>query len=122
MGFKAALGALRMGRQDSRIHRYRQADFDAIPGSPWVYWMPASLRQLFQTLPNLGGIAQLVVGLRSSDNSRFVRFWWEPGLSRVARACQDRRAAKERGKKWFPYQKGGGLPLVWEPGVRRQLV
>ena len=33
-----------------------QRRFDAIPGSPWTYWIRDSLRRLFETLPKLGDV------------------------------------------------------------------
>ncbi|MCS7166361.1 MAG: BREX-1 system adenine-specific DNA-methyltransferase PglX [Gemmatales bacterium] len=69
---------------DPAVFRYRQADFDAIPGSPWVYWITPGLRRLFQTLPKLGDVAAVRPGLTTADNFRFVRFWWEVGKERIA--------------------------------------
>lgn len=36
-GFEQALQRLRAGERDPRVFRYRQRDFAAIPGAPWVY-------------------------------------------------------------------------------------
>ena len=40
------------------VYVYQQADFNSIPGSPWVYWITPGLRRLFVDLPKLGEIAQ----------------------------------------------------------------
>jgi len=91
------------------IYHYRQGDFDAIPGSPWVYWITPGLRRVFETFPKLGEIAQPVVGLRSSDNFRFLRYWWEPGVRRIGFGCKSSQEALKTGKRWFPYMKGGSF-------------
>jgi hypothetical protein len=91
------------------IYRYRQADFDAIPGSPWVYWITPGLRKVFETFPKLGNFAEPVVGLRTSDNLRFLRYWWEAGTSRIGFGCKDAPDAQATGKRWFPYMKGGSF-------------
>lgn len=108
-GFERALARLRAGQPDAAIYHYRQSDFDAIPGSPWVYWITPGLRELFQTLPRLEAIAPPRQGLATADNFRFLRFWWEAGLGRVGRGCLDAGQARASEKHWFPYMKGGGF-------------
>jgi len=89
------------------VYRLPQRAFDAIPGSPWVYWIPDGLRRLFEELPGLGEVAQPRQGTATSDNARFLRFWWEIGWRHIALGCYDRVEARASGKKWFPYMKGG---------------
>jgi hypothetical protein len=86
----------------------RQHDFTAIPREPWVYWIPNDLRQLFETLPALGDVAQPRQGLATANNFRFLRSWWEVGNGRIAFDCQDSEEAQTTGRRWFPYMKGGG--------------
>jgi len=107
--FEEALINLRAGRDDPIVYRYRQDDFDAIPGSPWVYWITPGLRKIFKTFPKLGEIAQPRQGLATADNFRFLRFWWEAGLDRIGFGCKNTREAQATGKRWFPYMKGGGF-------------
>ena len=92
-----------------RVYFYRQGDFDAIPGSPWVYWITPGLRRVFEELPKLEEVAKPVVGLRSSDNTRFLRMWWEVGLSRIGFNCRSLDEAQQSKKIWFPYMKGGSF-------------
>ncbi len=99
------------GRADG-VYVYRQANFNAIPGSPWVYWITPGLRRLFVELPKLGEVAQPRQGLATADNFRFLRFWWEVGEPRIAFGCKSREEALASGKKWFPYMKGGSF-LRW---------
>lgn len=91
------------------VYRYRQGDFDAIPGSPWVYWITPGLRKVFETFPKLGEIAQPRQGLATADNFRFLRYWWEPGPSRIGFGSKNATEAQATGKRWFPYMKGGGF-------------
>jgi hypothetical protein len=92
----------------ANVYRVKQRDFTAIPREPWVYWIPDDLRNLFETLPTLGDVAQPRQGLATANNFRFLRGWWEVGCERIAFGCQDGEEAKETGKRWFPYMKGGG--------------
>ncbi len=88
------------------VYRVAQRAFDAIPGGPWVYWIPDGLRRLFETLPKLGDVAQPRQGLATADNFRFLRYWWEMGRGRIGFGCRDRAEALATGKRWFPIIKG----------------
>ncbi|HKW21043.1 MAG TPA: BREX-1 system adenine-specific DNA-methyltransferase PglX, partial [Ktedonobacterales bacterium] len=112
-GFERTVAALQAGESDPAVYRYRQGDFDAIPGAPWVYWITPGLRRLFQALPKLGEIAQPRQGLATADNFRFLRYWWEVGTGRIGFGCADGRAARATGKRWFPHMKGGEFRRWW---------
>ncbi|MEJ5330222.1 MAG: BREX-1 system adenine-specific DNA-methyltransferase PglX [Desulfobaccales bacterium] len=107
--FEVALAKVKAGEDDPLVYRYRQSDFPAIPGSPWVYWINNSLRSLFENLPKLQDLAPPRQGLATSDNFRFLRYWWETGISNIAFDCQDSNDAINSKKKWFPHIKGGGF-------------
>lgn len=107
--FEQALARYRSGEPDPRVYLYRQGDFAAIPGSPWVYWITPGLRKLFLTLPKLGEISTPRQGLATADNTRFLRYWWEAGLSRIKRNASNATDADGSGLRWFPYMKGGGF-------------
>lgn len=109
LGFERALARLRGGESDPAVYHYRQGDFAAIPGAPWVYWITPGIRHLFETLPNLGDIAPPRQGLATADNFRFLRYWWEAGVGRIGLGCADAGQAEVSGKKWFPYMKGGSF-------------
>lgn len=112
-GFERAAAHLQAGESDPVVYRYRQGDFDAIPGSPWVYWITPGLRHLFQTLPKLGDIAQPRQGLATADNFRFLRYWWEIGAPRIGFGCASGIEARASRKRWFPYMKGGEFQRWW---------
>jgi len=107
--FEQAIANIRAGKPDSVVYRYRQVDFDAIPGSPWVYWITPGLRRLFETLAKLGEVAQPKHGMSTGNNFRFLRYWWEPGMGRISFSCLSAEEAQQTGKRWFPYMKGGSF-------------
>ena len=81
------------------ISRPLQARFLAIPQAPLCYW----LRERFFEL--LGGrtlsdAADVIQGLATGENDRFIRFSWEV-------AAGDCGAPLGR-KRWVPFEKGGG--------------
>jgi hypothetical protein len=99
---------------------YRQADFNALPGHPWVYWISPRIRRLFSEQPPLGQIAELRQGLATTHNDRFLRYGWEIPRGEVAWDCRSLADAEATGKKWFPYMKGGGYSKWY--GCREFLV
>lgn len=107
--FEQALERRRAGQPDPRVYEYRQGDFAAIPGSPWVYWITPGLRSLFTELPELRTLAEPKIGMRTGNNRRFLHYWWEFGLSRIALNCPDSEAARRTARRWFPYMKGGSF-------------
>lgn len=78
----------------TNVYRVAQRRFDAIPGSPWVYWVSDGIRSLFEQLSPLADLDPPREGTNTGDNERFVRFWWEIGL---------RSAASQR---YVPFAKG----------------
>jgi hypothetical protein len=48
------------------------------------------------------------VGLNTGDNDRFLRLWHEVAIQDVSFFSRSLIDAGESGKKWFPYNKGGG--------------
>ena len=81
-----------------------------VPGTPYAYMAPKSLRDLFEKFPpldrDLAGqsqrpkIADVKVGLQTSDDFRFTRYWWEVPVDRIASCLQE----TSQGKKWVPFE------------------
>lgn len=93
ISFEAALDALRMGVPNAQIFSYKESDFDAIPGKPWVYWISAKIRSIFQNSPRLDSKSNAVTGINTGDNFRFRRFWWE--------------CSNIDNNRWTPFVSGG---------------
>lgn len=83
--------------------RASASDFRKIPGSPIAYWPSDRLRNSFSDHKSLAEIAKPRQGLATTDNERFLRFWFECALGNTALPGDKRSEAT-----WFPCQKGGG--------------
>jgi len=94
-------------RDGSNRYAVAQRRFDAIPGSPWAYWVKESIRQVFETYSPLSQIVEPKMGMGTRNNFRYLRFWWEIGLSNINRECRTIDESISIGSKWFPYMKGG---------------
>ena len=84
-----------------------QSNFSKIPGSPVAYWVSKGLLSAFATGKSLGDIALARNGMKTGENGRFVRLWWEVILQGFNPTACDWKEASSSGAKWFPYNKGG---------------
>ena len=84
-----------------------QSNFSKIPGSPVAYWVSKELLSAFATGKSLGDIALARNGMKTGENGRFVRLWWEVILQGFNPTACDWKEASSSGAKWFPYNKGG---------------
>ena len=84
-----------------------QSNFSKIPGSPVAYWVSEGLLRAFATGKSLGDIALARNGMKTGENGRFVRLWWEVILQGFNPTACDWKEASSSGAKWFPYNKGG---------------
>jgi type II restriction/modification system DNA methylase subunit YeeA len=84
-------------------------NFSKIPGNPIAYWVRNRIRELFEMLPPLGNLTDARVGLMTSDNDQFLRFFWEVGVKRICFDAKTSKEAVESGARWFPHNKGGAF-------------
>lgn len=71
-----------------------QDNFSKIPGCPVAYWINTQYYKLFETTTSLINNMDICQGMKTADNDRFLRKWYE--ISK-----------RKMGYKWFPYNKGG---------------
>jgi hypothetical protein len=86
-----------------------QSSFLKIPGTPFAYWLSDAFVAEFEGLPPLVEIGEPRVGLQTSDDARFLRFWFEVDRSRIGLGMRNRSEAAASGRKWFPFNKGGAF-------------
>jgi hypothetical protein len=107
--FEHALACRRAGQPDSHVYEYRQGDFAAIPGSPWVYWITPGLRRLFLENKSLGEVAAGIHGTATYDNFRFLRYWWEVKATSLNRDIRSWNEYQTKPADYVPYMKGGSF-------------
>lgn len=84
-------------------------DFKKISGSPVAYWVSDKIRDIFSNSPALSEVADARQGLATTDNDRFLRFWYEININHVGFGMGNSQEAQQSGFKWFPYNKGGAF-------------
>lgn len=86
-----------------------QTNFDKIPGSPIAYWVSERLLLAFENGEKLKTIGDTRQGMATSDNSRFLRFWYEVVFKNIGLNIGSRLESQSSKAIWFPYNKGGGF-------------
>jgi len=85
-------------KNQRKIYKVKQENFLSIPESPLCYW----LNEKFFTLlkgKTIRDESDIVTGLQTSNDKRFVRFNWETNLDSWK---------SDKNKRWVPFEKGGG--------------
>ena len=91
------------------FYRASTLDFKKIPGSPIAYWVSSALRNAFEKGYPLKQIGDTRQGMATSDNGRFLRVWSEVDFDDMCMGAASHIEASRSGRKWFPYNKGGGF-------------
>lgn len=90
------------------VYEADSENFSLIPSCPAAYWVSRRVAQLYSEYLPLGSIAAPRKGNSTSDNSRFLRLWFEVDKNKINLNCTRIDRAETRSKRWFPYNKGGG--------------
>jgi hypothetical protein len=95
--------------RESLTSRVIQSDFNFIPGKNIAYWLTFRSLELFKESESdrLAKVADLRQGLLTSDNTRFLRYWYELSFDRIGFDFENRAEAQKSKLKWFPINKGG---------------
>lgn len=84
-----------------------QENFSKIPGSAIAYWVSDSLFNAFNTGKLLQELATPRNGMKTGDNNKFLRLWWEINKKNCCLSPSSFDEAITSNKKWFHYNKGG---------------
>lgn len=77
-----------------------------IPGKTVAYWASDKILDSFEN-ELLESKVLFRQGMATSDNNRFLRFWFEVDNNRESFNCTSTEDSVVSGKKWFAYNKGG---------------
>ena len=85
----------------STLFNFIQDKFSDIPGSPIAYWVSQNAVEMFKN-PSINSIASVREGLKTADNERFIRKWFEVNFERT-------NINTTGGFKWVKHTKGGSF-------------
>ncbi|MEL1241688.1 BREX-1 system adenine-specific DNA-methyltransferase PglX [Flavobacterium flavipallidum] len=109
-----------------KYFRHKQSEYLKIPQKTISYWLSSNALDKYKN-KTIKDICPPVVGMMTSDNNRFVRYWQEVSKSKIGFFLKDRLEAESSSYKWFPYNKGGEFRrwfgnneyiVNWESGGR----
>lgn len=95
--------------REHEFRNIRQRKFGKIPGEPIAYWIGENMVRVFESELKIGQEANVGSGLSTTDNDRFLRYWYEVSNQNIDFKCKDLEMAAQSIKKWFPFQKGGSF-------------
>lgn len=84
-----------------------QSKFIKLPGSPIGYWVSNNAVIAFTAGIPMEEIANPRQGMKTLDNERFIRYWFEVSFASFKNGTQSGTEAYQSGKKWFPINHGG---------------
>jgi hypothetical protein len=94
------------GTSATNVFYARTEEMAEVPGAPIAYALPAGARRAFMERPAIGDIAKPRVGMQTSNNAKFLRFWWELDYGALERRRDGR-------PEWINYLKGGAYRRWW---------
>ena len=92
----------------SLVHKTSENVLKKLPTNPIVYWISKNELMAFEELDPLHKYANFRQGMATTDNDTFLRRWTELSLDEFVIGASSADSAISEGKKWFPYNKGGG--------------
>ena len=88
-----------LDESDELLYSIPQSKLKIIKSSPFIYWISDEFRAKFEE-KTINDISDVALGLKTADNNKYLRFFWEVDVSNVSSFLKD-------GKKWIVYLKGG---------------
>jgi hypothetical protein len=86
-------------------YEFDQTNYLKLPGYNIAYWLGDRMLSMFE-LVKAGELVEVKQGLATTNNNRFLRYWYEVSIYNIGFSL-DRKVAIESKYKWFPYNKGG---------------
>ena len=93
--------------QGNRFAQVSADNFSKIPGKPLAYWVSNEMLRSFADFAPLGDNYPICIGMRTGDDERFLRAWYEVPFTKIGIGYKSASEFTEQHRKWVPYNKGG---------------
>lgn len=84
-------------------------NFTNIPASPITYWANDKVLLSFKQFKPAGSYAEIVSGMTTGNNEKYMRDWREVDISHIAFDKKSLDEVDISKTYWFPYNKGGAF-------------
>ena len=84
-----------------------QDHFKKIPGCPIGYWASENFINKFSEDNQFSKYGSAKAGLSTTDNNRFLRFWFEPNFDKIGFNYSSLNETEDKMFKFIPHTKGG---------------
>jgi hypothetical protein len=84
-----------------------QEKFKMIPNCNLGYWASENMKSIFKQHSAINSFGRVTLGMRTGDNNRFLRLWYEVSFAKAYCKAKTGYDAIVSKAKWFPYNKGG---------------
>lgn len=84
--------------------RLTQEQIRGLPIATMAYWLTPRKATIFAEGSALSLVSKPRAGISTGENERFVRYWFEPSLGRIAFSA----ASRQRDIPFYPHNKAGG--------------
>jgi hypothetical protein len=89
------------------VSKVAAESFAALPGSPIAYWLSARILELVEKSAPISDALVPRQGLFTTDNARFLRYFWEVSWNRTCVEAASDADALASHARWFAHNKGG---------------
>lgn len=94
--------------KNEKLNYISQDKLSIFPGWTISYWANNNILSVVENEKTISdGYGDARQGLKTSDNERFLRRWYEVEYGKIGFDCRNSKEALLSGGKWFPYNKGG---------------
>ena len=90
-----------MGTENEKVYELEQSKLKIIKSFPFIYWISDEFREKFKK-KTIGEISGVALGLKTANNNKYLRFWWEIEKQNISTKVKDE-------KPWVVYLKGGSF-------------
>lgn len=89
------------------LYTFRPDNFKKIPSGPIAFWATEAVLKTFEKNKTLADSFMPRQGLATTENARFVRYWFEVNYGGIGFDLSAREHAAKTQLRWFPMDKGG---------------
>ncbi len=103
---KNAVSVYNSGKKCDYLYVKNREYFSYIADRPLAFWASENVHKAFKE-KSIGDLYTVKQGMTTGNNKKFLRYWYNVPFDTIGFDMADCLMAKESGKKWFPYNKGG---------------